>query len=106
MITFTEHAQEKVRSLIEAQGRDDLRLRLAVQPGGCSGLIQEMYFDLRELDDDEIIYLDDFEVIIDKMSAPYLEGSTVDYVDRIDQQGFTLDNPNTQATCACGASFA
>lgn len=106
MITFTPAAQDKVTQLLSGQERDDLRLRLAVQPGGCSGLIHEMFFDTRELEGDEVVYFDEFEVVIDKMSQPYLQGSTVDFVDRIDQQGFTLDNPNSQGTCACGASFA
>lgn len=106
MITFTEKAHHKIIALLATQERDDLRLRLAVQPGGCSGLIHEMFFDMRELDGDEILDLEDFEVIIDKMSIPYLANSTIDYTDRIEQQGFTLNNPNTESTCACGASFA
>lgn len=106
MLTLTSQAQDKVSDLLSASGRDDLRLRLSVQPGGCSGLIHEMFFDQRELEGDHLIEFDEFEVVIDKMSAPYLEGSTIDFVDRIDQQGFTLDNPNAQSTCACGSSFA
>ena len=86
-------------------GRDDLRLRIAVQPGGCSGLIYQLYFDDRVLDGDAIRGFDGVEVIVDRMSVPYLAGATIDFADTIERQGFTIDNPNAQNTCACGESF-
>lgn len=104
-IALTETASSKASNLLSSSGRDDLRLRVAVQPGGCSGLIYQLFFDERELDGDIIESFDDIEVIVDKMSAPYLEGSTVDFEDTIEKQGFSIDNPNAQGSCACGDSF-
>ena len=98
-------AATKVKSLLAQEGRDDLRLRIAVQPGGCSGLIYQLYFDDRVLDGDAIRDFDGVEVIVDRMSVPYLAGATIDFADTIERQGFTIDNPNAQNTCACGESF-
>ena len=94
-----------MRSLLEQEGRDDLRLRVAVQPGGCSGLIYQLYFDERLLDGDAVVDFSGVEVVVDKMSVPYLDGSTIDFEDTIQKQGFTIDNPNAQGSCACGDSF-
>lgn len=104
-VNLTEGAAAKVRALLEQEGRDDLRLRLAVQPGGCSGLIYQLYFDERILDGDALKDFDGVEVIVDKMSVPYLDGATVDFADTIERQGFTIDNPNAGESCACGGSF-
>ncbi len=98
-------AAGKVRSLLEQEGRTDLRLRVAVQPGGCSGLIYQLYFDERVLDGDTVRDYDGVEVIVDKMSVPYLMGATIDFEDTISKQGFTIDNPNAGGSCACGDSF-
>jgi iron-sulfur cluster assembly accessory protein len=105
-VTLTEQAQGKVRTLIEAEGRDDLRLRVAVQPGGCSGLIYQLYFDEQLAEDDVIKDFDGVEVVIDKMSVPYLDGASIDFEDTIQKQGFTIDNPNAAGSCACGDSFS
>ena len=99
-------AQEKVKSLLVQEGRDDLRLRIAVQPGGCSGLIYQLYFDERELDNDAVVDFSGVEVVVDQMSIPYLNGATIDFADTIEKQGFTIDNPNAQGSCACGDSFS
>ncbi|MDO4791540.1 MAG: iron-sulfur cluster insertion protein ErpA [Buchananella hordeovulneris] len=104
-VTLTPVAAEKVRSLLEQEGRDDLRLRVAVQPGGCSGLIYQLYFDERVQDGDAIVDFDGVEVIVDRMSVPYLAGATIDFADTIEKQGFTIDNPNAKGSCACGDSF-
>ena len=104
-VNLTEVAQTKVRTLLEQEGRNDLRLRIAVQPGGCSGLIYQLYFDERVLDGDAVRNFDGVEVIVDKMSAPYLDGSTIDFEDTIEKQGFSIDNPNAAGSCACGDSF-
>ena len=104
-VALTDVAAQKVRSLLEAEGRDDLSLRIAVQPGGCSGLRYQLYFDDRELDGDVAADYDGVKVVTDKMSAPYLSGASIDFVDTIQQQGFTIDNPNAQGSCACGDSF-
>jgi iron-sulfur cluster assembly accessory protein len=104
-VTLTPDAADKVRRLLEQEGRDDLRLRVAVQPGGCSGLIYQLYFDERLLDGDATREFDGVEVVVDKMSVPYLAGATIDFEDSIQKQGFTIDNPNAQGSCACGDSF-
>ena len=104
-VGLTDTAAEKVRSLLTQEGRDDLRLRLAVQPGGCSGLIYQLYFDERFLDGDVTRDFDGVEVIVDRMSVPYLDGATIDFEDTIQKQGFTIDNPNAAGSCACGDSF-
>lgn len=104
-VELTDVAAAKVKSLLEQEGRDDLRLRIAVQPGGCSGLIYQLYFDDRLLDCDAVREFDGVEVVVDRMSVPYLAGATIDFADSIERQGFTIDNPNAQNTCACGESF-
>jgi iron-sulfur cluster assembly accessory protein len=104
-VILTDVAAVKVKALIEQEGRDDLRLRIAVQPGGCSGLRYQLFFDERSLDGDVVSDFDGVEVVVDRMSSPYLAGATIDFADRIDAQGFTIDNPNAQNSCACGDSF-
>src|SRR5436190_4312434 len=104
-VVLTDIAAHKVQSLLEQEGRDDLRLRVAVQPGGCSGLIYQLYFDERLLDGDVTRDFDGVEVVVDKMSVPYLDGAAIDFEDTIQKQGFTIDNPNASGSCACGDSF-
>ncbi len=104
-VQLSDVAAGKVRSLLEQEGRTDLRLRVAVQPGGCSGLIYQLYFDERVLDGDALRNFDGVEVIVDKMSVPYLAGASIDFEDTISKQGFTIDNPNAGGSCACGDSF-
>ena len=104
-VALTAVAAAKVKSLLDQEGRDDLRLRIAVQPGGCSGLIYQLYFDERLLDGDITRDFDGVEVVVDRMSGPYLDGATIDFADTIEQQGFTIDNPNATGSCACGDSF-
>jgi len=105
-VTMTEQAAKKVKSLLEQEGRDDLRLRVAVQPGGCSGLIYQLFFDERLMEDDLVAEFSGVELVVDKMSSPYLEGASVDFEDTIQKQGFTIDNPNAEGSCACGDSFS
>lgn len=104
-VILTEAAAAKAKALLEQEGRDDLRLRVAVQPGGCSGLRYQLFFDERSLDGDHVAEFGGVEVVVDRMSLPYLNGATIDFVDRIDAQGFTIDNPNATGSCACGDSF-
>ena len=105
-VVLTDVAATKVKSLLEQEGRDDLRLRVGVQPGGCSGLIYQLYFDERSLDGDAVVeFGDGVEVVLDKMSVPYLDGASIDFEDTIQKQGFTIDNPNAAGSCACGDSF-
>ncbi|NQX10632.1 iron-sulfur cluster insertion protein ErpA [Microbacteriaceae bacterium VKM Ac-2855] len=104
-VSMTEAAAAKVKSLLTQEGRDDLRLRVAVQPGGCSGLIYQLYFDERFLDGDAAVEFDGVGLVVDKMSVPYLDGASIDFEDTIQKQGFTIDNPNAGGSCACGDSF-
>ena len=104
-ILLSDEAASKVSSLLSQEGRDDLSLRVAVQPGGCSGLRYQLFFDERSLDGDVIKDFSGVKVVTDRMSAPYLSGATIDFVDTIEKQGFTIDNPNAGGSCACGDSF-
>jgi iron-sulfur cluster assembly accessory protein len=104
-VLLTDAAAAKVGSLLQQEGRDDLRLRIAVQPGGCSGLRYQLYFDERDMDGDVVSSFGTVQVVTDKMSWPYLGGATIDFVDTIEKQGFTIENPNATGSCACGDSF-
>ena len=104
-ISLTPVAAEKVAALLGQEGRDDLALRVAVQPGGCSGLRYQLYFDDRAREGDTITQFGAVKVVTDKMSTPYLMGASIDFVDTIQKQGFTIDNPNAGGSCACGDSF-
>ncbi|MYR05174.1 iron-sulfur cluster assembly accessory protein [Gordonia sp. SID5947] len=104
-VILSDAAATKAKALLEQEGRDDLSLRIAVQPGGCAGLRYQLFFDDRSLDGD---LTDDFggvTLAVDRMSAPYVGGATIDFVDTIEKQGFTIDNPNATGSCACGDSF-
>ncbi len=104
-LTLTENASSKAWDLLTRENRQDLRLRVAVQPGGCSGLIYQLYFDDRQLDGDQVESFGELEVIVDDMSIPYLDGAIVDFSDSLEKQGFSIDNPNAAGSCACGDSF-
>ena len=104
-VLLTDVAAAKVKNLIDQEGRTDLALRIAVQPGGCSGLRYQLYFDERSLDGDIVSDFGGVHVVTDRMSSPYLSGATIDFVDTIEKQGFTIDNPNAGGSCACGDSF-
>lgn len=103
---LTEGAEVKVRELLDREGRDDLKLRIGVQPGGCSGLRYQLFFDERDIEGDHYVEHDNGVVLaVDRMSYPYLLGATIDFVDTIEKQGFTIDNPSASGSCACGDSF-
>jgi iron-sulfur cluster assembly accessory protein len=104
-IILIDVAAAKVKSLLETEGREDLALRVAVQPGGCSGLRYQLFFDDRNFEGDIVKIFGGVDVVTDRMSAPYLMGATIDFVDTIEKQGFTIDNPNATGSCACGDSF-
>ena len=109
MITLTDTAAVKVRQLLDAEGADDLALRVAVRPGGCSGYSYEMYFDGDIANDDTQASFGEgstVKVVVDPASAQLLEGATLDYKDGLDQSGFSITNPNATRTCGCGQSFS
>lgn len=103
---LTDAAAAKVKELLARESSDaELGLRVAVQPGGCSGLRYALYFDDEIKETDVVAETAGVKLIVDKMSAPYLKGAKVDYLDSLQQSGFTIDNPNAQGSCACGESF-
>jgi iron-sulfur cluster assembly accessory protein len=105
MIQLTETAAGEVRKLILEEGRSDIALRVAVQPGGCSGLRYAMYLDDQVSEKDRLEEQFGVRVVVDKMSVPYLSQATIDWVDSLEASGFTIDNPAAQSSCACGHSF-
>ena len=107
MITLTETASDKVKQLIQAESSEELLfLRVAVRPGGCSGMSYEMFFDTERADDDLVQQYGEVSVVVDPASAQYLTGATLDFKDGLQGQGFTVNNPNAQRTCGCGQSFS
>ena len=104
-VVLTDTAAQKVKGLLDQEGRDDLALRIAVQPGGCSGLRYQLFFDERSLEGDQVLDFSGVRVVVDRMSGPYLGGATIDFVDTIEKQDFTINNPNAKGSCACGDSF-
>ncbi len=104
-IILTEAAAKKVADLVANEAEDGLSLRVSVAPGGCSGLRYQLALDDRALDGDVEREYFGVKVVTDRMSAPYLSGATIDFVDTIQQQGFTIDNPSAGGSCACGDSF-
>ncbi len=112
VVGMTATAASKVQELLsrevsaapEEHAGKDYALRIAVQPGGCAGLRYALYFDDRKLDGDLVESVGGVELRVDKMSAPYLRGAEVDYLDTLQQSGFTINNPNAKGSCACGDS--
>ena len=104
-IRLTETAAGEVQKLITEEGRPDIALRIAVQPGGCSGLRYAMYLDDQLSEKDVAAEQFGVRVVVDKMSVPYLAEAKIDFVDSLEASGFTIDNPMAQSSCACGNSF-
>ena len=106
MITLTPSAATKVGELLSQEGEEELALRVAVRPGGCSGFSYEMYFDTEVNEADVVAGFDGVNVVVDSSSAMLLQGATMDYSDSLQNAGFSIDNPNAQRTCGCGQSFS
>jgi iron-sulfur cluster assembly accessory protein len=106
MLTLTDTASTKVKQLIDAEGNPELVLRVAVRPGGCSGLSYEMFFDTDVSPDDVATEFGDVKVVVDPASSQYLSGASLDYKDGLQEAGFTINNPNVTRTCGCGQSFS
>jgi iron-sulfur cluster assembly protein/iron-sulfur cluster insertion protein len=106
VITLTDNAATKVKQLIEAEGDEQLALRVAVRPGGCSGFSYEMFFDSDVAPDDVLDTYGEVKVVVDPSSAQLLSGATLDYKDGLEQSGFAITNPNAERTCGCGQSFS
>jgi iron-sulfur cluster assembly accessory protein len=104
LIALTPVAAAKVRELLAEEGDDTLVLRVAIQGGGCSGFQYGLGFD-NVAEGDVQLELEGVPVVVDPFSAPYLRGTTIDFLNTIEESGFKIDNPNATASCGCGHSF-
>jgi iron-sulfur cluster insertion protein len=105
-INFTDSAAQKVAQLIEEEGNPDLKLRVFVQGGGCSGFQYGFTFDEIVNEDDTTMEKNGVTLLIDSMSYQYLVGAEIDYKDDLEGAQFVIKNPNATSTCGCGSSFA
>ena len=105
LVSMTSRAADKLKEIVEKQGRADLALRVYVTPGGCSGFSYGMTFAEGTEEGDQVIEQDGVRIVVDPMSAMYLKGSEIDFVDALMGGGFALRNPNATSTCGCGQSF-
>ena len=107
MINITEKAKKRIVELRQEEGKtDDHNIRVAVQGGGCSGLMYDLLFDAEVKEKDEIFEDKGIKVLVDKKSLLYLLGTTLDFSDGLNGKGFQFINPNASRTCGCGESFA
>ena len=105
-IIFTDSAAEKVAQLIEEEGNPDLKLRVFVQGGGCSGFQYGFTFDEAVNEDDTQMHKNGVTLLIDAMSLQYLAGAEIDYKEDLQGAQFVIKNPNATSTCGCGSSFS
>ena len=106
-IILTESAAAKVKELMAREEKpEEVALRVAVQPGGCSGMRYALFFDDRELEGDIAVDIQGVPVRLDRASAPHLQGTQIDWVDSLQGAGFAINNPQATSTCACGDSFS
>ena len=106
MIVLSDTASAKVQELLKAEGNDDLALRVAVRPGGCSGFSYEMFFDSEFGSDDTSPSYGGVKVVVDAGQRPALQGAQLDYKDGLQGAGFAINNPNATKSCGCGQSFS
>jgi iron-sulfur cluster insertion protein len=105
MIDLQESAVTKLRALIEEEGNPDLKLRIFVQGGGCSGMQYGFTFDEEQNEDDFNLEISGVGLLVDSMSAQYLQGAKIKYIEDAMGASFSIDNPQAQTTCGCGSSF-
>jgi iron-sulfur cluster insertion protein len=105
-LIFTDNAAKKVKELIEEEGSPDLKLRVFVSGGGCSGFQYGFTFEEEVNDDDTQVMKDTVTLLIDPMSLQYLMGAEIDYQDNLQGSQFVIRNPQAQSTCGCGSSFS
>jgi len=106
LLDFTPQAAAKVASLIAEEGNPELKLRLYVTGGGCSGFSYGFAFDDQVNEDDAIVVTEGVSLVVDAMSQQYLLGARVDFEDGLEGSRFVIHNPNSQTTCGCGSSFS
>ncbi len=105
-LNFTDSAAAKVKQLIEEEGSPDLKLRVFVTGGGCSGFQYGFTFDENQAEDDTVIEKGGVTLLIDPMSFQYLVGAEIDYQEGLEGAQFVIKNPNATTTCGCGSSFS
>lgn len=105
-LVFTDSAASKVRELIEEEGNADLKLRVFVTGGGCSGFQYGFTFDEEVSDDDTVMQKNGVTLLVDPMSFQYLVGAEIDYTEGLEGSQFVIKNPNATSTCGCGSSFS
>lgn len=105
-LVFTDSAADKVKQLIEEEGNPDLKLRVFVTGGGCSGFQYGFTFDESVNDDDTTLQKGAVTLLIDPMSLQYLTGAEIDYQENVEGAQFVIKNPNASSTCGCGSSFS
>jgi iron-sulfur cluster insertion protein len=105
-VGFTESAANKVNALVEEENNPNLKLRVSVDGGGCSGFQYGFAFDENVNDDDTVIEVNGATMLIDVTSMQYLNGSEVDYLEGLEGARFVVNNPNAKSTCGCGSSFS
>lgn len=105
-LLFTDNAANKVKSLIEEEGNADLKLRVFVSGGGCSGFQYGFTFDEVVNEDDTVLNKNGVQLLIDPMSFQYLVGAEIDYQEGLQGSQFVIKNPNATTTCGCGSSFS
>ena len=103
---FTDSAANKVKRLIEEEGNTDLKLRVFVSGGGCSGFQYGFTFDEVTNEDDTVLNKNGVQLLIDPMSLQYLAGAEIDYQDGVEGSQFVIKNPGATSTCGCGSSFS
>jgi iron-sulfur cluster insertion protein len=105
-VNFTDNAVNKVKALIAEEGSPDLKLRVFVSGGGCSGFQYGFTFEEAINEDDTQVVKDSVTLLIDPMSLQYLNGAEIDYQDNVQGSQFVIKNPNATTTCGCGSSFS
>jgi len=105
-VGFTESAANKVKALVEEESNPNLKLRVSVDGGGCSGFQYAFAFDENVSDDDTVVEKNGATVVVDVTSMQYLNGSEIDYLEGLEGARFVVNNPNATATCGCGSSFS
>lgn len=105
-LQLTETAVLQVKRLIEGQGNPELKLRVGVKGGGCSGMSYTLALDTKQKEGDEAFSFDDVTVLVDMKSYLFLNGTTLDYVEDVMGGGFKFENPNAERSCGCGSSFS
>lgn len=106
MITITDNAVNKIKEIIQEENNPNIKLRVGVQGGGCSGMQYFFTLDEEQTEDDFTIDVSNISVLVDSISSQYLMGAVIDYVENIYGSNFSIDNPNAQTSCGCGSSFS